>query len=869
VPESDQRVATATYAPEPAAAAQARRFVRETLRSWGVPGSADKAPGLIDDAVLLTSELVTNAVVHAGTQVQVTCRINGKAVEVAVGDRHPARALSTEPKPVVDAAERTSGRGLMLPSALATAWGVTYARTAKAVWFRIGFADYPGDTVQVGDPPSTDALSFSSGSDAVEELLSGETLDGSWTDDADEFDDEPAVRRTDIGKLGYDELLRHTVELARDAVDADAAYALVADEDGELRMRAAAGLGPPAVLDALAGPAVRAQNLASRSVMTVPFLVEGRVTGILAAASAEADQFAEADSARLQRVADRMALSIERARLGELERARRGRVSFLAEASDLLAGTLDQEKIIALAAQLVVPRLATWCAVLLDDGAGAVEPAYVWHADESRLDALARLLDLVPVPDVPARGGGRSWSLALDDPTGLSPEVLDLAAGSAWCFPLAARGRSLGLLTIGRPRGGSLPREVTELAEDLARRTALALDNAQLYERQQETTRALQRSLLPPEVPQIPGLDLAVVHEVAGEGNEVGGDFYDVFEVGEGRWRFTIGDVCGTGPEAAAVTGLARHSLRILAGEGYGVAAVLARLNRLLLEDGAGRFITLIHGEIATAGARGTAGVTAGVTAGAGATGTAGAMVRAGATGTAGAMVRAGATGTAGATAGALTHPDGDPAGIRLSLVCAGHPLPLLLRANPDPAAIPPASPVPRAKPVPPPSAPVPEGTPVPEGSPVPEGTPVPPGTAVPPGSPVPSPSTPVPPPSSVPPGSPVPPPATPIPPAKPVPAAVPTADPQPLLGVMEELKFEAQDVFLSPGDLILCVTDGVTERRDNGRLLDDEDGLAKILSDCAGLSAGAVAARIQRAVGEFGVGPATDDMALLVLRAM
>jgi serine phosphatase RsbU (regulator of sigma subunit) len=101
------------------------------------------------------------------------------------------------------------------------------------------------------------------------------------------------------------------------------------------------------------------------------------------------------------------------------------------------------------------------------------------------------------------------------------------------------------------------------------------------------------------------------------------------------------------------------------------------------------------------------------------------------------------------------------------------------------------------------------------------------------------------------------------------VPAAVPTADPQPLLGVMEELKFEAQDVFLSPGDLILCVTDGVTERRDNGRLLDDEDGLAKILSDCAGLSAGAVAARIQRAVGEFGVGPATDDMALLVLRAM
>jgi serine phosphatase RsbU (regulator of sigma subunit)/anti-sigma regulatory factor (Ser/Thr protein kinase) len=717
----DERVASATYAPEPAAAAQARRFVRETLRSWSLPGSAEKNDSVIDDAVLLTSELVTNAVVHAGTQVQVTCRIHGKAVEVAVGDRHPARALAAEPKSPADSAESTSGRGLMLPSALATAWGVTYARTAKAVWFRIGLAGQPGDAVQVSDTPSTDALSYPGSSDAAEALIAADSLDGPLTD---EEGDERVPRRADVGKLGYDELLRHTVELARDAVEADAAYALVADEDGELRMRAAAGVGPPAVLDVLTGQATHAQNISSRSVMTVPFLVEGRVTGILAAVSAEPDQFAESDSARLQRVADRMALSIERARLGELERARRGRISFLA-----LAGTLDQEKIIALAAQLVVPRLAVWCAVFLEDDAGAARPAYVWHADESRLDGLAGLLDLVPVPDVPARGGGRSWSLAVDDPAGLAPDVLDLASGSAWCFPLAARGRSLGLLTIGRPRGGSLPREVTELAEDLARRTALALDNAQLYERQQETSQALQRSLLPAQVPHIPGLDLAVVHEVAGEGNEVGGDFYDVFEVGEGRWRFTIGDVCGTGPEAATVTGLARHSLRILAGEGYPVASVLDRLNRLLLEGGAGRFITLIHGEI--------------------------------------------------------TPVPGDrgPGGIQLSLVCAGHPLPLLLPASAS--------------------------------------------------------------------------------------GVTPAAEPQPLLGVLDKLEFDAQEVVLAPGDLILCVTDGVTERRnDDGRLLDDDDGLSELLAGCAGLSAGAVAARIQRAVGEFGVGPATDDMAMLVLRA-
>jgi serine phosphatase RsbU (regulator of sigma subunit)/anti-sigma regulatory factor (Ser/Thr protein kinase) len=611
--ERDDRVATAAYAPEPSAAAEARRFVRETLRSWGVPGNSDRASAVVDDAVLLTSELVTNAVVHAGTQVLLSCRMGSGAVEVAVSDRHPARALSSElPPPVSEPAERTSGRGLMLPAALASAWG------------------------------------------------------------------------------------------------------------------------PPAPLDALAGPATHAHGSASQSVMTVPFLVEGRVTGILAVASGEPDQFSADHSVRLQRVADRMALSLERARLGELERARRGRVSFLAEASDLLAGTLDQEKIIALAAQLVVPRLAAWCGVLINDEAGAPRPAYVWHADESRLDALARLLEIVPLPALPDLGGGHSWSLALDDPAGLPAEALQLAADSAWCFPLAARGRSLGVLTIGRQRGGSLPREVAELAEDLARRTALAIDNAQLYERQQQTSRALQRSLLPPEVPHIPGLDVAVAHEVAGEGNEVGGDFYDVFAIGEGRWRFAIGDVCGTGPEAAAVTGLARHTLRILAGEGYGIAAVLDRLNRLLLDGGGGSFITLIHGEIHTA-----------------------------------------------------------PDGVRLSLVCAGHPLPLLLKAAAAEAG------------------------------------------------------------------------------AEPAPQPEPAAEPQPLLGVIQDQTFVAQDVRLDPGDLLLCVTDGITERREGGLLLDDDDGLARLLADCGGLSAGAVAARIQRAVTEFGTGPPADDMALLVLRAI
>ena len=145
------RVASAAYQPEPKAAAAARRFVRDTLQDWVVTGAAD-GHGLVDDAVLLTSELVTNAVVHAGTPVQVTCRLSGGAVEVVVSDGHPGRLVPEAPEREAVTSERTGGRGLLLPAALASAWGVAYGRASKAVWFRLaldgaggGLAGGPGD----------------------------------------------------------------------------------------------------------------------------------------------------------------------------------------------------------------------------------------------------------------------------------------------------------------------------------------------------------------------------------------------------------------------------------------------------------------------------------------------------------------------------------------------------------------------------------------------------------------------------------------------------------------------------------------------------------------------------------------------------
>ena len=105
--------AEAAFEPEPTAVAEARQFVRNTLISWGLSGRDE----LVADAVLLASELVTNAIVHAGTPVQLTCRLDGANVEVSVLDRHPARVIP-DPPGAAAAVDRPSGRGLLLPAAL-------------------------------------------------------------------------------------------------------------------------------------------------------------------------------------------------------------------------------------------------------------------------------------------------------------------------------------------------------------------------------------------------------------------------------------------------------------------------------------------------------------------------------------------------------------------------------------------------------------------------------------------------------------------------------------------------------------------------------------------------------------------------------
>ncbi|MFE9703646.1 SpoIIE family protein phosphatase [Streptomyces sp. NPDC005930] len=650
----------------------ARAMVRAALAEWsalGLPGTRHLTEHLAADALVVVSELVTNAVVHAGADVEVGLQVeeDGTLV-VEAADQHPSRApRSAGPELPHDPAEY--GRGLPLVAALAEAWGITYRPGTKTVWARL---------------PAPGA--------------------------------EPA-----------------------DAIAAGAA--------GIAEAVARAG-----------GDAVGPAGCGERS---AAYAVERRGTPPAGAAGREAD--GDPDRASGGPTGPGRRRPRDREWLG------RGALSFLAEASDLLAGQLDEDLVASLTGQLIVPRLADWCGVWLEDealGRGAwsddsgaavgARLARVWHAGEGYLDELRAALEKDPPrPRDPWRSGpvGHPWP-----GEALGP---DAPYGTALAYPLVAGGRPLGTLVIGRAGppdttgtpdtcDGSgfpgFPDEITGLVEDLSRRVALAIGAARQYARQATISAVLQRGLLPGAVAEIPGVRSALVYEPRDKGGP-SGDFYDLFPAGDGRWCFAVGDVQGKGPEAAVVIGLARPWLRLLAREQYGVPDVLDRLNQLLLDDAT---------EAADAAAR--------------------ALVAAG-----GPPVAPGdgpQTRFLSLLYGELVPFDG---GVRCTVASAGHPLPLLL--GPDGAV------------------------------------------------------------STV-------------------------ACPQTLLGVLEDATYVSETFELRSGDTLLCVTDGVTERRSGSRQFDDGDGLAAALAGCAGLDAELVAERIRRLVHEFGPRPPEDDLALLVLQA-
>jgi PAS domain S-box-containing protein len=277
------------------------------------------------------------------------------------------------------------------------------------------------------------------------------------------------------------------------------------------------------------------------------------------------------------------------------------RVAFLAGATERLVRTLDYEETLRELTRIAVPELADWCSIWLLEPGGGLAPAALAHTDP-RLETLGwELARRWPArPDAIAGPGrvvrtGETELIAEVPPELIAAAAHDeehrrlletLAPRSSLTVPLRPSGRTLGAMVLvdadtGRTFG---PDDVT-LAEALAARGALALDNARLYTERSRIADVLQRSLLPAALPRIPGVETAVRYRAAGEQNEVGGDFYDVYETaGEpDTWTAVVGDVAGKGAGAAALTSLSRHTLRAAALRGEGPIGQLELLNDALL----------------------------------------------------------------------------------------------------------------------------------------------------------------------------------------------------------------------------------------------------------------------------------------------
>jgi serine phosphatase RsbU (regulator of sigma subunit) len=356
----------------------------------------------------------------------------------------------------------------------------------------------------------------------------------------------------------------------------------------------------------------------------LPLRVEDRDLGAVVFSFAQPRAFAPEERDFLLAVAAVCAQALDRARLFVAEQTARAaaerqldRMTILAQTAELMETPLSVEERLQELARLAVPSVADWCAVHLVRG-DRVDQVAVAHADPAKVAFVARLQERYP-PDPGASGG--AIEVSRTGAPAFLPEIPDemlvaaavdethlelirsIGMRAAVVVPLRVRGHSLGALTLVQAESGRhFDEDDLAFVQQLAAGPAVALDNARLYEQEREIAHTLQTALLPRRLPQAPGLlvaaryrpqsaDLADIY--------VGGDLYDLVEGARpGEWAATIADVCGKGPEAAALTALIRHTVRADVRHGVGPAQVLRRLNAAMLREAGSetaRFATAAH----------------------------------------------------------------------------------------------------------------------------------------------------------------------------------------------------------------------------------------------------------------------------------
>ena len=288
---------------------------------------------------------------------------------------------------------------------------------------------------------------------------------------------------------------------------------------------------------------------------------------------------------------------------------------FLSECSRLFVTSLDYETMLDDVAHLAVQTLADMCKIDVAEQDGRTRTVALALADPSLLALAEAALGqhpgdsgaLVSIARVLGTGQPQiERELREDRLAELSGNQSYLAllrsieARSMIVVPMVAGGKTVGAITLARSAGRTRFDDADlALASELGRRTGAAAEQIWLYAERAHIARTLQRSLLPPRLPDVPGLEVAARFRPAGEGYDVGGDFYDVFNTGGTGWAVVIGDVCGKGPEAAALTGLARYTLRAAAMQENEPSQILTILSEAIMQQRAdSQFCTAAYGRV-------------------------------------------------------------------------------------------------------------------------------------------------------------------------------------------------------------------------------------------------------------------------------
>ncbi|MCW2704638.1 MAG: putative sensor protein [Blastococcus sp.] len=309
-----------------------------------------------------------------------------------------------------------------------------------------------------------------------------------------------------------------------------------------------------------------------------------------------AEQAARREAELARSIAEQARSDAERAQ-ADAERAQ-NRLALMAEVTSALIATLDMTELLDRLATLCVPRLADWVFLTLVDQYGEVRETASRHRDgrQAELQEFSALHARHLPPASPSRRSiTTSRSVLVDD---LSDQVREqlivhpgareafekLGGTSALTVPMVARRRTLGALALVMTSPDrTFSRDDVELAEDLAARAALAMDNVRLYQQEHTVADTLQRSLLP-ELPFVAGIESAAHYVSASSAADVGGDFYDLLDLPDGSVGIAVGDVVGHDVAAAAAMGHLRGVLRAVVWEAENAdpGAVLGRVDRLV-----------------------------------------------------------------------------------------------------------------------------------------------------------------------------------------------------------------------------------------------------------------------------------------------